>query len=180
MSDEKELKFAVVGDVEELRRRLVEVGAKESSVPSEENNWVFDRHAELYSASRLLRLRSDGQGGHLTYKGPPRFEGGLKVREEIEVDVDDVEATRNLLVRLGYRVVRRYQKIRQEWRLDSTVVAVDLTPIGLFVEFEGEDAPGSAKQCGFDPEQAEKRSYLRLYEEHRREHPHLPPDMVFP
>ena len=47
---------------------------------------------------------------------------------------------RDLLVRLGYRVVRRYEKVREEWQLGATMVALDHTPIGDFVEFEGDDA----------------------------------------
>jgi predicted adenylyl cyclase CyaB len=140
---------------------------------------VFDRRDELYGSGRLLRLRSDAQGSRVTFKGPPRFEEGVKIREEIEVAVGHAEQMRDLLVRLGYRVVRRYEKVREEWRLVGTQVALDHTPIGDFVEFEGEDAAATAARCGFDPAAAERRSYLRLYEDWRRDHPEFPPDMVF-
>ncbi len=78
---------------------------------------MFDRRDELFGSSRLLRLRTDGSGCRLTFKGPPRFEENLKVRDEIEVTVAHAEAMRDLLVRLGYRVVRRYEKVREEWQL---------------------------------------------------------------
>jgi hypothetical protein len=36
-----------------------------------------------------------------------------------------------------------------------------------------------AKRCGFDPDKAERRSYLRLYEDYLKSHPAAPPEMVF-
>ena len=101
------------------------------------------------------------------------------MRDEVEVTVAHAEAMRDLLVRLGYRVVRRYEKVREEWQLGAVVVALDHTPIGDFVEFEGEDAPAAAAGMGFDARSAERRSYLRLYEDWRRDHPELSADMMF-
>lgn len=179
-SEERELKFALAGEtLDAVRRRLGEQGGHAVRPAARECNWVFDRRDELFGSGRLLRLRSDGSGSRVTFKGPPRFEAGVKVREEIEVAVGHAEQMRDLLARLGYRVVRRYEKVREEWRLSGTLVALDHTPIGDFVEFEGADAAGCATRCGFDVDAAERRSYLRLYEDWRREHPELPPDMVF-
>ena len=178
--EERELKFALEGDtLDGVRRRLEAQGGVALRPAARECNWVFDRRDELFGSGRLLRLRSDSQGSRVTFKGPPRFEDGLKIRDEIEVAVGHAEQMRDLLVRLGYRVVRRYEKVREEWRLGSTVVALDHTPIGDFVEFEGDDAAAAASGCGFDLAAAERRSYLRLYEDWRRDHPGHPPDMLF-
>jgi hypothetical protein len=76
--------------------------------------------------------------------------------------------------------VTRYQKYREEWRLGALTVALDHTPVGDFVEFEGGGAEKVATRCGFALADAERRSYLRLYRDHRAEHPDAPPDMVFP
>jgi adenylate cyclase class IV len=93
--------------------------------------------------------------------------------------VESAEDARSLLENLGFAVVRRYQKMREEWQLGSVTIALDHTPIGDFAEFEGDRAEVVAKRCGFDPEHAERRSYLRLYEEHLKQHPDAPPEMVF-
>jgi predicted adenylyl cyclase CyaB len=179
-NQERELKFALHDQsLDDLRQRLAAAGAHATRPAARESNWVFDRRDELFGSSRLLRLRTDGAGCRLTFKGPPRFEENLKVRDEIEVTVDHADAMRDLLVRLGYRVVRRYEKVREEWQLAATTVALDHTPIGDFVEFEGGDAVSAAALMGFDTGAAERRSYLRLYEDWRREHPDLPLDMTF-
>jgi adenylate cyclase class 2 len=176
---ERELKFADA-QLDRLRDRLIELEADRSGPGAFEENWVFDREGEMEAAGRVLRLRKDGQGAWITYKGPLRFEGRIRLRIEHEVAVDSADSARSLLEGLGYSVVKRYQKVRETWQLGGVTVALDHTPIGDFAEFEGEAAERVAKRFGFDPAQAERRSYLRLYEDHRLEHPEAPADMVFP
>ncbi len=176
---ERELKFAQV-DLEKLRERLLELEAERAAPGSLEDNWILDRGGELEAAACILRLREDGRGALVTFKGAARFEGTLKVRRELEVRVDDALQARAIFESLGYRVVRRYQKIREEWRLGSESIALDHTPIGDFVEFEGERAEVIARRCGFDPTKADLRTYLRLYEDYLATHPEAPADMVFP
>src|SRR6185436_13907098 len=175
---EREIKFSGV-ELDNLRQRLIELESERQAPGAFEDNWVFDRDGELRSGGRILRLRIDGSGGRVTLKGPLELEGNLKVREEIEFGVNDAEEARALLEGLGYRVVSRYQKIREEWQLGGVTIALDHTPIGDFAEFEGDGAETVAKRCGFDAEKAEKRSYLRLYEDYLKKHPDAPPEMVF-
>jgi adenylate cyclase class IV len=87
---------------------------------------------------------------------------------------------RRLIESLGYRVTRRYQRIREQWQLGGVAIALDHTPIGDFAEFEGDAAEALARRFGFNPEHAERRSYLKLYDDYLAEHPEAPPDMVFP
>ncbi len=177
--EERELKFAT-DDLAALRERLPELEAERLGESGREENWVFDRHGELFERGCLLRLRTDRHGAWLTFKGPARFEGQVKVREEQEVGLSDPHAAVRILEALGFAVVRRYQKRREEWRLGGVTVALDHTPIGDFAEFEGDGAETVATRCGFDPERAERRNYLQLYDDHLEEHPDAPRDMVFP
>ena len=176
---ERELKFAGV-ELDTLRDRLIDMEAERQWASALEENWIFDRGGELLADDRYLRLRKDTRGAQLTFKGPTRFEGHLKVRVEHETTVGDVDEMRSILEALGYRLTRHYQKKREQWRLGGVTISLDHTPIGDFAEFEGEAAEPLAKRCGFDPATAERRTYLRLYEDHLAEHPDAPPDMVFP
>lgn len=175
---EREIKFPGV-ELDGLRDRLTQLEAERLRPAVFEDNWILDRNGELLSSGRILRLRADGQRARMTFKGPMSLEGNLKVREEREIDVSDAEEARALFESLGYRVVRRYQKMREEWQLGGVTIALDHTPIGDFAEFEGDGAETVAKRCGLDPEKGERRSYLRLYEEYLKKHPEAPPEMIF-
>lgn len=176
---ERELKFRDV-ELDPLRQRLQEMEAERSRPGNMEENWIFDRGDELKDAGKVLRIRKDATGSSLTFKGPSSFEGRVKLRVEHEVEVGDADTARAVLESLGYRLVKRYQKVREEWRLGGVTIALDHTPIGDFAEFEGEAADRVARRCGFEPESAERRSYLRLYDEYRLDNPDAPDDMIFP
>lgn len=175
---EREIKFPRV-ELEKLRERLLELEAERVGPGAFEDNWILDRGDELLSTGRILRLRTDGGRARLTFKGPMSLEGNVKVREEREVGIENAEEAMALLGNLGYSVVRRYQKVREEWHLGGVTIALDHTPIGDFAEFEGDGAETVAKRCGFDPQKSERRSYLRLYQDYLKEHPDSPPEMVF-
>ncbi len=176
---ERELKFAHI-ELGAIRERLEAIEAENQSSPSLEDNWVLDRNDELGTSDRLLRLRICRGATYLTFKGPSSFEGRTRVRSEHEVKVANPETMRSILEAVGFQVVRRYQKYREEWRLGSVMIALDHTPMGDFAEFEGDGCERVAKRCGLDPEKAERRNYLRLYAAYREEHPEAPEEMVFP
>lgn len=177
--EEREIKFAC-SSLEDLREQLRELDAERLAPANSEDNWIYDRNDELKSSQRLLRLRIDRQGARLTFKGAPRFENEVKVRVENETEVEDADQIHRILEALGFEVIRRYQKKREEWHLGGVTVALDHTPIGDFVEFEGDGARAAARRFGFELDKSERLSYVELYEVYRQEHPDAPPDMVFP
>ncbi len=179
--EERELKFKVEG-LDGVRERVIEIEGDRLGPASFEDNWVLDREGQLEAAGCVLRLRRDGRGARVTYKGPRRQEGAVKVRIEHEFNVEGegVDQAKALFEALGYTVVRRYQKVREEWRVGGVEIALDHTPIGDFVEFEGDRAEVLAKRCGLDLKKVEQRSYLRLYDDYLKDHPEAPPEMVFP
>lgn len=177
-SVERELKFADA-ELGNLREQLIALEAECRGSAALEDNWIFDRDGELDAAGRVLRLRVDRRGARLTLKEPASFDGHVKVRGEHETTIGDVDVIRTILESLGYRIACRYQKRREEWQLGSIVVALDHTPIGDFVELEGEGCERLARRLGLDPARAERRSYLRLYADHRAENPGAPAEMIF-
>jgi adenylate cyclase, class 2 len=179
--EETEVKLPCA-DLDALRAKLQGAGATLRSSRHEESNVLYDdAKEELSGRGGTLRLRTAGSETILTFKGPARFEGGIKVREEREVRVSDAAQAEAILVALGFRPKFRYEKWREEWLFGECVVCLDETPIGRFLEVEGN--PGAIRRLlatfGLDFTEAIPYSYAGLYARKRREDPALPPDMVF-
>jgi adenylate cyclase class 2 len=169
-SIESELKFRVSGPGEHvrLRKALRKRGAKRQGAYNEEN-LRFDGPGKSTRRTTLrLRVLDGGPRGLLTAKGPARFVGRVKVREETEVAVVDAHATLDLLRELGFRVAFTYEKHRTAWQLDGVVVTLDRLPFGWFVELEGpiDFLPEMARSLGLDPTSALRESYSVLAREH--------------
>lgn len=148
-----------------------------------EVNLVLDTpEGSLRSAGRLLRVRSAANRTVLTFKG--RSENGVhKSREEIETVCDDFDATVALFERLGYRPVFRYEKFRSEFARegDAGHVTLDETPIGTFLELEGEPhwIDEMAARLGFAGSDYVTASYGSLYAAHCAARSLTPSNMIF-
>jgi len=103
------------------------------------------------------------------------------VREELETVVGDGDALLQLFEELGFRVWFRYQKYREEFGYTETILAIDETPIGTFVEVEGSEAgiAEAARALGRTPEDYLLDSYRGLFQQYRAEHGLAATDMVF-
>ena len=165
-----------------IREKLREQGATRISPMHFESNDLYDDgEGRLRGSESTLRLRRANDETILTYKGAARFEGGIKRREEREIRVSDGQETEAILAGLGLTRRFRYEKQREEWKLQDCVIALDRTPIGDFVEIEGD--PTQIRRVvallALDPSEAIPYSYAKLYALRRQQDPSLPPDMVF-
>lgn len=175
---ERELKFRVE-DLAALRRALESAGAMLVTPRAFEDNRVWDRGGELRERGCVLRLRRDGRGDRLTFKGQAQFVDRVKERVEHETRIDSGDIVAAIFGELGFEISRRYQKVREEWQLGEILVALDRTPMGSFAEFEGQGVRECARRFGFEIEQAESGSYFDLWEDYRRDRPALTEDMIF-
>jgi adenylate cyclase class 2 len=180
--EEIEVKIPV-SDLAPVRRKLEAAGASLQASEHDEYNVLFDDpERKLSGSGRTVRLRRAAGRAILTYKGAARFQAGAKVREERETEVSDPAEAEAILAALGLIPRFRYDKRREEWNCQGSVVALDTTPIGLFVEVEGD--PLTIRRVvallGLDASESIPYSYAELYARRRKEDPALPPDMVFP
>lgn len=169
-------------DLGAVRNKLRDEGARPLAPAHFESNDLFDRgDGELANRGCALRLRRTDGGSTLTFKGLARFEAGIKTREERETAVSDPEEMERILAALGLERRFRYEKRREEWELESCVIALDETPIGDFAEVEGEPPAirRVLQRLGLDFSQAILDSYAEIYQRRRRHEPSLPKDMVF-
>ena len=91
--------------------------------------------------------------------------GVVKAREEIETEAASADALLAICAALGFAPAFRYEKYREEFALPGAVLAVDDTPIGVFVEIEGDEAAihDLAGRLGFAPSDYITASYRALF-----------------
>jgi adenylate cyclase, class 2 len=179
---ETEIKLAVASSAA-ARRLLRRAGFRLARRQVFEANTVFDTSGGILRSSRkLLRVREAGGEVKLTYKGPPET-GRHKTREELETETESARATAAILERLGFRPSFRYEKYRSEYRRPGSlgVATVDETPIGTYMELEGNASwiDRAAGELGFTTAQYITASYGALYLEWCRQRGLKPGNMVF-
>ena len=167
---ENELKFQLAGPRDHIRlaEALRKLGARREGA-YEEQNFRFEGPGKT-TRRVTLRLRVFGKGpkGVLTAKGPARFQGGVKIREETEVAVADSRAMLDILQLLGFSTFVVYRKRRVHWSLNRVAVTLDRLEFGYFVEVEGplDVIPDVARSLGLDPAKAVRDSYSVLARKH--------------
>ena len=133
------------------------------------NGNLRDRHCTL----RIRNETPEGGNGNtasaatITFKGPP-LPDVMKVRQEIETAVEDGELLVRILEKAGWQVWFRYQKFREEYTQAGVVIAIDETPVGTFVELEGDEGGITrlATALGRTTDDYIVASYRRLYMEY--------------
>ena len=116
-----------------------------------------------------IRRRTGFEKAILTYKGP-RAPSKVKIREEIELEVDEDKA-KKLLERLGFKPIAVIKKRREVYIVDGAYVTIDrVEGIGLFMEIEAESEEKVLsvwKKLGKIGE-IEEKTYLELFLLHHR------------
>jgi adenylate cyclase class 2 len=131
---EIKLRFATA---EEARTAVLATGATPVRCRRLQEDCLLDTVDETLRQRRsVLRVRMESGKSLVTFKGPMQ-PAAVKVREELETVVGDGPLLLRILEHLGFRVWFRYQKYREEFAMEDVIVAVDETPVGVFVEIEG-------------------------------------------
>jgi adenylate cyclase class 2 len=163
---ETEIKF-YVGDVEKVEARLTKLGAQLIQPRVHETNLRFDTaQRSLRSEGKVLRLRMD-TSPKMTFKGPGQLTDGVISRKEIEFEIANFDAGKELIESLGYEIMFFYEKYRRTYEIHNLHVMLDELPYGDFVEIEGED-PEEIRELAdnlkLDLSRAIETSYHVLFE----------------
>jgi adenylate cyclase, class 2 len=178
MPFEVEQKFPVA-NLQDLERRLLELGATISPPHTEADLYFAHPARDFRQTDEALRIRRKGEKNYVTYKGP-KIDATTKTRREIELPVLSGEEMasnwRALLEALGFRPVAEVRKSRRKakilWQsrevegsLDDVEGVGSYFELELIAEPEGIDA---AKFCigslatHLGLQESERRSYLEL------------------
>jgi adenylate cyclase class 2 len=128
----------------------------------------------------VLRVRTEAGRSLLTFKGPVQ-PGTMKIRDEYETVVADGEALQHVLEELGLHVWFRYEKYREEYAAPNVTIALDETPVGTYVELEGDEdgIRAMTRALGRTDDDYILHSYRRLFIEHREQYGLGSAHMVF-
>ena len=169
---EVEVKF-LVDSLDAARARLLAAGATPGAPRVHERNVRFDTaDGVLLARQALLRLRQDSRI-RLTYKGLAAQDvaSEAKIREELEVTVDDFDTLTLILTRLGFPPAQTYEKYRETFHWCEVEIVLDEMPFGAFVELEGPTEAAlkeTAAVLGLDWSRRVLANYLALMELARR------------
>lgn len=148
-----------------------------------ERNTLFDtQDGRLRQARQLLRIRQYGSRWILTHKAPSESANARhKVRLETETEVDNGQILAAIFEQLGYQPVFLYEKLRTEWSDGKGHIVVDVTPIGDYVELEGEPdwIDTTADRLGFTTAQYLTASYGQIFLEWKNATQHPATNMTF-
>lgn len=179
MSYEVEQKFAV-DDVAALIAALERLGAALGAPVDQEDRYLAHPARDFGATDEAFRLRRDGAGNAMTYKGP-RLDRETKTRVEIEVAIangDQAAAdAAELFAMVGFSTTALVRKQRRHtaviWRGGELAVVLDVVErLGTFAEIERvvdtpedvarakDDVKALAAELGLTRDQ--RKSYLEM------------------
>jgi adenylate cyclase, class 2 len=190
---ETEIKLRV-DDLVALIHKLNRLGARTDGRVLERNTLFDTPEADFRRRGRLLRLRVEtparspliaaGQAGAiLTSKQPASSSAAAGYKQNLESEIA-VSAPRHWFARmrgLGLSPAFRYEKFRSSFRLGRLHLDLDETPVGTFLEVEG-DPPRidrAAHALGYSRRDYIRGTYWDLYAADCRRRGKFPRDMLF-
>jgi len=177
---EREIKLKF-DSVELAREAVVAAGAVPVLGRRLQEDCLLDTEDELLRRRRcVLRIRAENGKSRITFKGPVQ-PSEMKLREEYETLVGDGGLLLGIFEELGFHVWFRYEKYREEFSHAGVIIAIDETPVGVFVELEGgeQGITTMAELLGRKPSDYVLDSYRGLFLKYRDEFGLTGGDMVF-
>jgi adenylate cyclase class 2 len=185
---ETEIKLEV-RDLAALRRKIRSLGFAVVERRHFESNTLFDfADLRLRTSRCVLRLRRADRRWLLTFKGPPAESRDYKIRPEWETEALDGGQLGEILAGLGLRKAFQYDKYRTvfapqkpERSARHSLLFLDETPIGNYVELEGPEAwiDRMAARLGYSRAEYITSSYAALHRQACEARGESPGDMVF-
>ena len=177
---EREVKLSF-GSVDAAREAIIAAGGlpllgrrlQEDALLDSADNGLRDRGCALC-------IRMENGKSRITFKGPIQ-DSTMKLRDEFETVVGDGVLLLRVFEELGFRVWFRYEKYREEFSHEDVIVAIDETPVGVFVEIEGSEhgIDAMAAALGRKPADYILESYRGLFLQRREAAGLTGADMVF-
>ena len=177
---EREIKLRY-DSVESARAAVLAAGATPLLGRRLQEDALLDTEDESLRRRRcVLRVRLENGKSRITFKGPVQ-PSEMKVRDELETIIGDGVLLLRIFEEVGFHIWFRYEKYREEFSHEEVIVAIDETPVGVFVEIEGSEQGIStmARALGRRPDDYVLDSYRGLFLKYREQYGLDGTDMVF-
>jgi len=177
---EREVKLSF-DTVEQAREAIEAAGATPMLGRRLQEDALLDDETEsLRRRGCALRIRCENGKSRITFKGPIQS-SPMKLRDEFETVVGDGVLLLRVFEELGYHVWFRYEKYREEYASEDVIVAIDETPVGVYVEIEGSEQgiTAMAERLGRGADDYVLDSYRGLFLKLREARGIAGPDMLF-
>ena len=161
---EIEVKFPVA-DVFRLREKISGLGAVSRGRHFEINVRFDDGADSLRRRGCLLRLRRDRQAT-LTFKSrADAADSQFKIHKELEVQVSDFDLMERILCAAGFERRQVYEKWRETFSWNQTLLCLDEMPFGPYLEIEGPKAAirRAASELQLNWNQRIRMTYLEMF-----------------
>jgi predicted adenylyl cyclase CyaB len=155
----------------EIAHKIIEQGAQLVRERYFEENTLYDfPDLTLTNKRQAFRLRKINKKAYLTFKGSPQKSRQFKIREEYETEINNLNQIKKIIKSLGLVPKFQYDKFRTVFRKKKLKICLDETPVGSFIELEGEQSHivKFASSLGFSRTDFIKKNYIDLYSESRK------------
>lgn len=137
---------------DEVRKKLEDAGARLIKPECLHKRTTFDLPPSIDIEHSFIRVRDEGDKTTMTLKV---IEGsGIEKMKEINLDVDNMEKAKEILLFLGCRKKSYQENKRELWKIGDVEITIDEWPfLEPIVEIEGHSEKAvkeTAKILGFD------------------------------
>ena len=129
MPTETEVKIKI-NNLDVIKAKILEMRAELFKKRVLQVDYAYDNKGKLKKNGECLRIRDNAI---LTYKGPKEKGSKMKIREEVEVIVDNGKYLAEILGKLGYEPTQKKEKYREYYIFHLTQICIDETPLGNYL-----------------------------------------------
>ena len=156
-----------------FKKKLRKIGAKFVSKNLEQD--IYYKNLSKRISADVIRLRRIGKKGIFTVKNRINNKDShtYKVRNELEITIDDAKLFPTILHKLGFRVFFRKEKIRETYEWKNANILIDKLPhMGYFAEIEASKnkIKKIAQLLNLSIKKATSKNYIRLFNTYKTQH----------
>ncbi len=152
-------------EIEELKENILKLGAVHIKKEKEVDDYFDFDDNRINEMRNAIRLRNNKV---LCLKEKENIHSEIKEVNEFETEINNDEVIRKIFSKIGLKVMKKKEKIRDKYKLRNCELCIDELPFGFFLEIEGPRAEiiTIAKKLGFNEDQFISDTYFQLYEKY--------------